>query len=38
MPTYRYPGNDVLASDTPDERKKYRDGVQKYVKDDLPRL
>jgi hypothetical protein len=38
MPTYHYPGNDVLASDTPDERKKYRDAVKKYVKDDLPRL
>lgn len=38
MPTYRYPGNDVLASDTPDERKKYRDAVKKYAKDDLPRL
>jgi hypothetical protein len=38
MPDYRYPGTGVLANDTPEDRKKYRDAVRKYVKDDLPRL
>jgi hypothetical protein len=38
MPGYLYPGSDVLVHDTPEERKRYRDAVQKYVSDDLPRL
>ncbi len=38
LPDYTYPGSDVLLHDTSEERKKYRDAVQKYVNDDLPRL
>ena len=38
LPAYKYPGSDVLLRDTPDERKKYRDAVQKYVNDELPKL
>ncbi len=38
LPDYHYPGSDVLVHDTPEERKKYRDAVKKYVNDDLPRL
>jgi hypothetical protein len=38
MPSYHYPGSDVLLRDTPEERKKYRDAVKKYVNDELPRL
>src|SRR5258708_14946708 len=38
LPDYQYPGSDVLLRDTPEERKKYRDAVRKYVNDDLPRL
>jgi hypothetical protein len=38
LPTYTYPGSDVLVHDTPEERKKYRDAVKKYLNDDLPRL
>jgi hypothetical protein len=39
MPDYPYPRGDVLPhGDTAEERKKYRDAVQKYVGDDFPRL
>jgi hypothetical protein len=38
LPDYHYPGSDVLSRDTPEERKKYRNAVKKYVNDDLPRL
>ena len=38
LPDYKYPGTDVLSSDTPEGRKKYRDAVAKYVNDDFPRL
>ena len=38
MPNYRYPETNVLASDTLEGRKKYREAVMKYVEKDLPRL
>ena len=38
MPDYPYPGSDALSRDTAEERKKYRDAVQKYVSADFPRL
>jgi hypothetical protein len=37
LPDYRFPG-EKKPSDTPDERKKYREAVRKYVNDDMPRL
>lgn len=38
LPNYPYPGSDVLVSDTPDGRKKYREAVKKYVNEQLPKL
>jgi hypothetical protein len=38
LPDYLYPGSNVLAKDTPEERAKYREAVKKYVTQELPKL
>jgi hypothetical protein len=38
LPNYTYRGAEVLLHDTSEDRKKYRDAVQKYVDDASPRL
>ncbi len=37
LPTYHFPGQRA-SNDTAEERKKYRDSVNKYVNEEMPRL